>query len=339
MNILFYDPCCPKPYDTTTLKNEPMGGTEATVIRIATKFAEDGHTVRVCQHNAIENRYEPNTLDLCFLPIEECADFKPDVIILLRQMQFLKELREMYGPKPKFYVWMHDVLIPEQAKWGPHLDECDATVVGVSRWHQQQIHEAFRQEGYRPWALKYIYNPIDDNLNPQFNTPDPHKLVYFSSPHKGLDQTLEVVKHLRQYVDKSFKLHVANPGYLSLPNLDDAVSRGDVEVLGPLTHKQVIDEVRSALCVLHVNLVFPETFGLVHAEANAVGTPFLAHSLGATPELADHPQEILDCRNGDKILERLKDWSEGRRPRVFANPAFRLSSVATEWYYLFSGLR
>lgn len=339
MNILIYDPCCPKPYDLTSLDKEPMGGTEATVIRVAGKFAQDGHSVRVAQHNATEHTYVPNVLDLAFGPIEEYKDFQPDVIILLRQMQYLKELRHLYGDKPKLYVWMHDVLIPEQAEWGPHLDECNATVVCVSRWHQQQAHQAFAQVGYRPWALKYIYNPIEDSLTPNFTAHDPHKLVYFSSPHKGLDQTIEVVKHLRQYVDERFRLYIANPGYLSLPNLDGAIERGDIEVLGPLTHNRVIDEVRTALCVLHVNLVFPETFGLVHAEANAVGTPFLAHPLGATPELADHPQETMDCRNGDKLLERLKEWSEGRRPRVFGNPTFRLGNVATEWYMLFSGLR
>lgn len=340
MKILIFDPCCPKPYTSETLAQEPMGGTEATVIRLAEKFAQDGHEVRVCQHN--RNHLEQGRQGLVYAHVFDTLppnEYEPDIVIVLRQMQHLKSLRNLFGPKPKLYIWMHDVLIPEQAKLGPLLEECNATVVGVSRWHQQQIYQAFREVDYRPWDLKYVYNPIDENLNPDFRSYDPHKLVYFSSPHKGLEQTLDVVKHLREYVDPRFTLHVANPGYLNLPSLDAAVDRGDVKVLGPLKHADVIEEVRSALCVLHVNMVFPETFGLVHAEANAVGTPFLAHPLGATPELADHPQETMDCRNGDKLLERLKDWSEGRRPRVFGNPHFRLSRVASEWYNLWQGCR
>ena len=33
--ILFFDPVCERPYDTETLRRQAMGGTEATVVRVA----------------------------------------------------------------------------------------------------------------------------------------------------------------------------------------------------------------------------------------------------------------------------------------------------------------
>lgn len=51
MRVLFIDPCCPKPYDPQVLATESLGGTEATVIRVAEGLASKDHVVVVKQHN------------------------------------------------------------------------------------------------------------------------------------------------------------------------------------------------------------------------------------------------------------------------------------------------
>ncbi len=45
-NILFYDPACQQPYDTQTLRQQALGGTEASCVRIA-----DALGAFVMQHN------------------------------------------------------------------------------------------------------------------------------------------------------------------------------------------------------------------------------------------------------------------------------------------------
>jgi glycosyltransferase involved in cell wall biosynthesis len=125
---------------------------------------------------------------------------------------------------------------------------------------------------------------------------------------------------------------VANPGYF--PNHDTKEQRNVVN-LGALPHPEVIAHVRSALCVLHLNAVFPETFGIVHAEANAVGTPFLSSRLGAVPETADHPSELIDVNDTKAVIDRLIAWKRGR-PKVRGNPMFRLNRIVKEWLDLFS---
>jgi hypothetical protein len=46
---LFFDPTCQQPYDTRTLREQAMGGTEATVTRVA-----DALDALVAQHNRTE---------------------------------------------------------------------------------------------------------------------------------------------------------------------------------------------------------------------------------------------------------------------------------------------
>ena len=55
-HTVFFDPSCPKPYDTRTLRNEAMGGSEATLVRIAECL-----DALVVQHNRTETfgRYHP----------------------------------------------------------------------------------------------------------------------------------------------------------------------------------------------------------------------------------------------------------------------------------------
>ena len=50
-SLLFFDPACQQPYDTRTLRERAMGGTEATVTRIA-----DFLGAYVMQHNRTRTR-------------------------------------------------------------------------------------------------------------------------------------------------------------------------------------------------------------------------------------------------------------------------------------------
>lgn len=192
------------------------------------------------------------------------------------------------------------------------------------------MYDAMRQLGVNAQIpCRRIYNPIDDELKPDGTETDVNKLVYFSSPHKGLEQTLKYVERFQDFPELAdTMLYIANPGYFAdhrtegLPNVVN---------LGSLPHTEIINHVRSALGVLHLNAVFPETFGLVHAEANAVGTPFLSSRMGATPEIADHPGELIDVTDPKAVIDRLIQWKKYGRPKVRGNPSFRLKRIVGEW--------
>lgn len=336
MRILFVDPVCPKPYDPEVLANEALGGTEATVVRVAEALVAKGVHVRVAQH-CRKDTYafgtSNETMSALYVAFGENMAFDPTHIIVLRAPMALYQTRKQW-PNAKLYLWAHDIFAgPGWADGFKALVETQTVPVVVSDWHKAQMYDAMRQLncGHLSIPSRRIYNPIDDDLAPDDTKYDVNKLVFFSSPHKGLAHTLKVFERFQDFDElKDMKLYIANPGYFA----DHQTEQKNVINLGAIPHHEVISHVRSALSVFHLNGVFPETFGLVHAEANAVGTPFLAGSSGAVPETADHPAELIhDVANTKKIIDRIQDW-RGGRPRVRGNGNFRLSKIVREWQEL-----
>lgn len=315
--ILFIDPVAPGPYDLTTLREQGLGGTEATVVRIAEELGID-HDVIVAQKNRLSESHEGR-----YTPLKPgYMSQKWDAIILLRNPASLAFIRGKNKETP-LYLWLHDLPSQELLTYAHDIDRTHTTCIAVSDWHRTQVIESLRTQLPTPKVIR-IYNPIDDNLQPDNTAVDSSKLIFFSSPHKGLAHALQVFKRLRSF-DPSFTLSVLNPGYLSvgLPN-EDGVSN-----LGSLPHRAVMEHLRSSLCALHLNHVFPETMGIVTAEANAVGTPIMAYSLGATPEIVCSQEQIVkaDYRT---VIDTLLLWKKDR-PKVQAKNDYRLKDVATQW--------
>jgi glycosyltransferase involved in cell wall biosynthesis len=343
---LFFDPACQQPYDTRTLREQAMGGTEATVTRVA-----DALDALVAQHNRTENygRYR-------------APEKNPSVtsVVINRDSRALPQVRELY-PNARVYLWLHDQLKPgsKRAGWlastASLLRELEVTVVCVSDSQRRDVEAALRTMRDGDLRTHTIYNPIDDALAPDGSPVDVNKLVFFSSPNKGLKFTLDAFRALRRRMP-DLRLVVGNPGY----KVRKSVLIDGVEYLGPQPQSRMLTEVRTALCTFFPNFVIPETFGLVFAESNAVGTPVLTHDCGAAVEVlgdrsqilpvtvADRAYEVLlshvspGWRAGparvaaslgmfDVYAERIAAWRGGGRPRVGPDPRFRLAAVADQW--------
>lgn len=324
MRILFFDTYCPKPYSPDTLLNEGMGGTEATAVRLAEKLSEPAdNKVYVMQHNReMTERYGAE-----YLPFNVELSQQPDVVIVLRNRHALRPVRARF-PKAHIIFWLHDVTTVEFSQFQYDLDFIgNSSCLCVSKWHKHQTMEAMKILGYRGGIpVDYIYNPIPDTLEPDETVVDKNKLVFFSSPHKGLERTLEVFQHLRNF-NKDFKLFIANPGYMDMRELGIQ----NVHVLGVLPNADALKHVREALCVMHLNSVFPETQGIVYQEANAVGTPFITHDFSAIPESSYHAAQLVDVNNNKEVIDRIMAWYGDNRPKVRALKEFRMSNVIRKW--------
>jgi glycosyltransferase involved in cell wall biosynthesis len=319
MKITFVDPVTPKVYTQETLETSTLGGTEASVLRLAQLLAANGHEVTQLQRG----RDDLNVVDK-----------NQDLVITLRDSQKYRELRAAY-PKAKHILWLHDVMSGEYREHTlANLHGLsDINLVTVSDWHKTQVHEALRTGlSHGSYRLNTCYNLLAEYCIKGYNQQyDPYKLVYFSSPHKGLDYVLTLLKYLR--IDEPrYYLVLANPGYFS-----DATGLPEgVKNLGPTPHKQIIDEVRTALCTFYPQIGFPETFGLVMAESNAVGTPVISHELGAAPEVLDGDRrQLLDCRHYLNVIERVQKWTNGERPVVKVNHKFTNHATLKQWEKVF----
>jgi len=350
--VLFFDPLCVAPYSAQTLHEQGLGGSEATTVRVA-----EALDAFVSQHNRTraEGRY---------LPPAALADVED--VIVLRDPRALARVSQLF-PRARTHLWVHDRIEPgsSRSRWfkaaAPDLERLQPDVICVSEYQRELVAATLRGiNGCQRLRVRRIYNPVDDRLVPDGSPVDPTKLVFFSSPNKGLLFTLDAFRALRRSIP-DLRLCVANPGYRQYPQ----ARLVGVEWLGSLPHARIIAEARTALCTFSANFVIPETFGLVFAESRAVGTPVLTHDCGAAREVLEDSRQILPVTVAERLyeavlhrvalrwrapaarvaahfglfdgyIERIRAWRNGGRPSVGPDARFRLSSIVGEWRALLS---
>lgn len=348
MQMVIMDPVTPQAYSDKTLSHRPLGGTEATVIRIA-----EAMDAIVLQHNREDNdgRYR-----VVSSPV--AADF----LIVLRDPKAALEMAERF-PNAKKWLWLHDLSGPATDRgkkllsYAPQLAAKGIGIVCVSDFHASQVRSNFLSLPLPQWPrVVRIYNPVDvSGVSNVKTVTDPNKLVFFSSPHKGLDYALTIFAQLHKR-DRNLQLYIANPGYL--PGL--SAQRSGVVNLGAIPHHQILRHVQDALCTFYPNYVYPETFGLALAESNALGVPVLTHDIGAAAEVLNGAGQFVDvprmrpladslfwrmpwlqsagemtlaamgCASGYR--QRIRQWqSADGRPTVLGRPEFSIDNVIPEW--------
>jgi glycosyltransferase involved in cell wall biosynthesis len=344
---LFFDPVCQHPYDTRTLTDKATGGTESSVTRIAD--ALEAYVMQQAR-DAAWGRY---------LPVQRLAGIRH--VVLVRDSRALARVQQLF-PGARVSLWLHDQLNPGSkrarrlAATAALLRELAVTAVCVSDSQRRGVEATLRGIGVGEAVRALtIYNPIDDRLVPDDTAVDERKLVFFSSPNKGLNFSLDAFGALRRAMP-DLRLLVANPGYKA----GRGAPRPGVEFLGPLPQARVHAEVRGALCTFFPNFVIPETFGLVFAESHALGTPVLTVDCGAALEVLANPEEVLPLRRSYRIYEtmaellpallrhaparlaaeaglfepfvaRVRAWRAGGRPQPQPDARFRLTTVLPQW--------
>ena len=338
MKLVFVDPKCPEPYDADSLGRRGLGGTEATVVRVGTSLSAFAD-VSIVQHNRSAPVHASDSLR--FLPWQElaAATAQADHLIFIQRAQDLARLT--LKPGARCWIWLHNFVGEEVPfYWRDHWLH-KIGIICVSRTHAQRtleyLHSMTTGRLAAPWVLRggltYVHNPVDAGPARGVATVDVDKLVFFSSPHKGLEQVIARFDAAYREMP-ALRLHVADPGYFKRFDAKLLEHPGIVRH-GSLPHTQVLDHVREALCVFYPQTRRPETFGLVYAEANAVGTPVLAHDFGAAREVLHPDNPTIDVHDESRLIGLLRRWRAGERPAVAGDPRFSLANVTAQWLRLF----
>lgn len=321
--IAFLDPVSLIPYGGAAGDEEALGGTEATALRVARELVRCGHDVSIGQKARRQTETDSDGVKL--LPYDPGAGLGggADHVILVRADKLMARVSRQH-PHARRWLWLH--CFPGQHRRGMvgRAERAGFSLLTVSQSLRKAVLDGSPGSD-REDLVEVVYNPVDVGALSTVPARDQNKLVFFSSPHKGLEQVLEHFQNLRRAFPE-LSLHVANPGYLPSATLQCP----GVVNLGPLSHREVLAHVAEAFCVFMPQSIFAETFGLVFAEANALGTPVLTHPLGAAPEVLT-PCQLVDCRSFEAVRDRFRQWREHGPPAVHLRPEFTMEAVSQRW--------
>lgn len=328
LSILFIDIVAYKPYDANTLQKEALGGSEASLIRVARGLARRGHDVSVFQ--AVDAHRE-EVMIKGVRHVHDSSELNPDVVVHFRTGELVDAFREQY-PKARHLMWAQDFFNKESV-----IGLDGEEIICLSDAHKAQIEqtfascfqvESFRLKMSTPKAIHKIYNIVEVDGAKLDKVPG--RLGFFSSPHKGLDQVLSLFQKIKK---PGMELVIGNPGYLGLNGHAVQFDDPGVTVLGELSHPRVMEELSKCEALFYPQTVFPETFGIILAEANAMGVPVLCHDFGAAKEMVKYGH-VVDCTDSAMVkrcLDDILDRAQNGAPKPQLHPEFTESAVIDQW--------
>lgn len=311
-DILINDQAGFKPYNDESLENDVLGGTESSTVRLAEGFASKGHTVAVLQRHD----FLPHTskCGVKYLPLRWMRNITATNVIHLRGIKYLPH----YHEKSKQFVWLHDAGQPFLKDWDALLAQCPATLIAVSDWHVSNLKENGLQ-----WPVQRIYSPLDEECYKLYKSYNPNlnQLVWLSSPHKGLQEAIEVFKKLRQH-SSNLSLAVFNPGYFA----GDKYDCESVHYITGASRAELRSVTKNSLALFYPTQ-FEETFGLVAAESEALGTPVATYKVAA---LGESVRDSGWMQNEEILIHTILQW-QARPPRVLGQERFKFEEVYKDW--------
>ncbi len=161
----------------------------------------------------------------------------------------------------------------------------------------QFVKDKLVAHGYPADKIKVLPLFVSTKAEPEFRPGDYALFVGRLVPEKGLDVLIEAMG----LADRNVKLKIAGlgPEYKHLAQLiKDKKLSERVELVGPKFGHELVELTRQA-GLLIVPSVWPEVFGLVSLEAQAVGKPVLAAEIGGLPETLKNNQSGWLFKAGD----------------------------------------
>ncbi|MDZ7641593.1 MAG: glycosyltransferase [Desulfurivibrio sp.] len=343
MNILFVDQKSSTPYDSAIMRREAVGGTEASLVTVAEGLAAT-HRVAVVQLGRQQPvEFSPS---LRYLPLHSPHPFgnqPADAVVILRRIRAIPAYRRRF-PQARIHVWLHNWQRPEVVLKRGILARNHCSLITVSDallqdtdrlingWPARLLVSCIGAGGRVP--IRRIYNPVDIKPPAEPVNVDHDRLIFFSTANKGLKQVLEAFATVHAAFP-TMRLEIAGSTQAGLQKqVPDCTRRPGINFLGRIPRQELLARVQTSLCVFYPQATHPETFGLVFAEANAVGTPVLAHDFGSAAEILQDPAQLVNAHDHTAILERIKQWRSGDRPQVGRRDEFRPRAVINQWRQL-----
>lgn len=323
-------PIAPYKWDENIAKERGVGGSETACIEMARHLHKlTGKVVRV-----FNEREDTLELDgVVYEPNAKCRDYFsqniPKVNIAWRHSVPLTE-----APT---YIWCHDL-----GTMGFEDTTKYEQVLCLSKFHKEYVKHLYKIPDEK---IRVTRNGIDLSRFEGLDTSikNPNKIVFSSSPDRGLLRAIAVVNHARQY-NPQLELHafygVDNMLKLGLKEQADQIvnevkKHHWVKFHGNVQQSQLVDHLKDAKVWLYPT-DFLETYCITALEMLGCRVRPVVRQWGALPyTLSEQPACIvdMDCQKEAQIgawALTLLDELKVEQPPVDLS-RFSWESVAKEW--------
>jgi glycosyltransferase involved in cell wall biosynthesis len=342
-NINFLAPGTVETFGPRKLKKSGLGGSETALIRLAEEFAQLGHNVTIygnIDESGFFNQVRYRT------PEEWIPDVTSDLTVAWR----VPDAANVEINTKKLVLWMHDT--DAQDRLTPEYAERFDSIVVLSEWHKQHMLTVY--PFLKPEQLRIIGNGVDKARFDQLVDREPNRVVYASSPDRGLDVILEHIWPKVVEAVPEAELHI----YYGWESFDKAAARIPSlksfkaklsETL--LANKNVIqhgrvDQMTLAKEMLRSSLwlyptYFYETYCITAVEAQLAGLVPVTNRLGALNETVkagvfidgDVNDPEVQQHYVEAVIQMLQKPDDADlRSRIAKNaPALSWSEIARGW--------
>lgn len=269
-------------WDENTLEAKGHGGSETAAIEVAKHIHQKTNRRVKIFHPRAKHDVMPSGVE--YHPIQELAGYLKNV----EPAAHIAWRHSVPLTKAKTFVWCHDLQCPG-ADQAQNYDK----IVALSGFHKHYLRET---NGVPEDKIVLGFNGINPNDFIDQYEKDPLKVVFSSSPDRGLIQTIDIVKKAREISGLDIKLHCfygcANMRKAGQNDWADSIEKkvadNDFVVShGMVTKKELMRHFKEAGVWLYP-ADFIETFCITAIEALCAGTWGIVRSMGALPyTLAD----------------------------------------------------
>jgi len=345
------------PFHPATILQKGLGGSESAIIYLARELARIGHQVSVfC------NCDQPGEYDgVIYRDVSGIRDFLTgpplDVFISVRNPLVCSEpIRTNL-----MCLWTGDSYDQPhiQPLLQPGVAEPVDRIITVSRWQSDRFRDYFGLPEQKFFTSRngfhapFFAEPSDG--------PRENRLVYTSTPFRGLDVLLDLFPEIRNAVpDAELTIYSSMSVYGVSKEEDEKLygklyrkaGQPGVTLAGSIDQKRLARELMQAKVLAYPNH-FAETSCIAAIEAQAAGLPVVTTRLGGLVETVEHNKTGFlipgDSRSPEyrdqfihSIIRLLKDrdlWNRmSRRARSRAFREYRWEVIAKTWSQRFTEL-
>ena len=312
--VTFYCPDRHIQYDGNTPYREGVGGGITARIRMARALTRAGHRVQM----VVNCPRKARIAGVEYLPLDEVRAINTDVLVMNTSggpldLSPMLKLDVRAGLK---FVWTSGTPRP-----GGLGEVGYDFVYAKSNFLRNIARDAW---GIPQGKIFVAYNGFEESdFRRAERFPkerDPHRLVYFSHPSKGLDSAIAVLKRLRRW-DTRYHLKLFGGARLWGQEEKPPPELDGLQYHGLLNQRKLVREILQ--CSYSINLQDRlEPFGMVLTESMRAGCLVLASPVGAYAELVRHGEDGFLIQ-GDHQTEAARDQAAALIHRLTQSPDAR----------------